>query len=112
MNFFGTWCGYCNQELPHLQEIHDTREDVVILLIAAPGYNGEGNVSDVERYMKDAGYSMTILYDTDFSVSSRYGVQGYPYTFILKPDGSFLGYIPGYLPDESLDQAISEASGN
>lgn len=112
VNFFGTWCGYCNQELPHLQEIHDTREDVVILLIAAPGYNGEGNVSDVERYMKDAGYSMTILYDTDFSVSSRYGVQGYPYTFILKPDGSFLGYIPGYLPDESLDQAISEASGN
>ncbi len=112
VNFFGTWCGYCNQELPHLQEIHETREDVMILLIAAPGYNGEGTVSEVEKYMKDAGYTMKILYDTDFSVSSRYGVQGYPYTFILRPDGSFLGYIPGYLPDESLDQAIAEASGN
>ncbi len=109
VNFFGTWCTYCNIELPHLQQLEEERSDVKILLIAAPGFNGEGDIEYVEKYMADLGYTMEILYDTDYRVSYMYGIQGYPTTFIMKRDGDFLGYIPGYAEPDSLDALIDQA---
>ncbi len=102
VNFFGTWCYYCNLELPHLQEIKDTNEDVVILLIAAPGLNQEGDIDYVEEYMANAGYDMQIVYDQDYSVTRKYGISGYPTTYIMQKDGNFLGYMPGYMEKEML----------
>ncbi len=111
VNFFGTWCYYCNMEFDGLQKVNDTMADVKVLMIAAPFVNGEGDIASVEAYMKDKGYSMDILYDTDLSVTNRFGVSGYPTTYIVKPDGSFLGYVPGYVPDEDL-MGFIEMAGN
>ena len=111
VNFFGTWCYYCNMEFDGLQKVNDTMADVKVLMIAAPFVNGEGDIASVEAYMKDKGYNMDILYDTDLSVTNRFGVSGYPTTYIVKPDGSFLGYVPGYVPDEDL-MGFIEMAGN
>ena len=111
VNFFGTWCYYCNLELPGLQEIQDTRDDVEIILIAAPGVNDEGDIDYVENYMREAGYTMTILYDEALEATYLYGISGYPTSYIIRPDGTFLGYVPGYIDDESLNEIIDEACG-
>ncbi|MBR2068111.1 MAG: redoxin domain-containing protein [Solobacterium sp.] len=109
LNFFGTWCGYCNQELPILQKIKETEENVEVLLIATPNVGSEGNIEYIEQYMSDKGYDMTILYDSSLQVTREFGISGYPTSFIIKPDGEFLGYVPGYIPEEGMRQAIEEA---
>ena len=111
MSFFGTWCGYCNMELPGLQKVNDEYDDVKVILIATPNVGGEGDIEYVENYLKDGGYSLTVLYDSSLKVTQQYGVSGYPTTFIIKPDGDFLGYIPGYFPEENLIEAIDTARG-
>lgn len=112
LNFFGTWCGYCNEELPHLEEIHKNDSDVDVLLIATPDSGDEGNVEYVESYMKERGYTMKILYDKNLEVTYKYGISGYPTTFILKKDGNFYGYIPGYVPDNDMDSFLEEAKNS
>ena len=107
VNFFGTWCSYCNMELPALQKAAD-EGSVEVLLIAAPHLNNEGDIAYVEKYMQDAGYHMTILYDETYDVTRTYGISGYPTTFALKKDGMFLGYMPGYMPDDLLAEVITE----
>ncbi|MBQ9327448.1 MAG: redoxin domain-containing protein [Solobacterium sp.] len=107
LNFFGTWCYYCNEELPGLQRVSDEGK-VKVLLIAAPGYNGEGSMEDVERIMAEEGYDMEILYDETFEVTTKYGITGYPTTFVLQRDGNFLGYMPGYMTEEILDEVVQE----
>ena len=109
LNFFGTWCHYCNLELPDLQEVHENDKNVEIILIAAPGLNGEGTMEQVEKTMKSAGYTMTILYDTSYQVTNMYQVSGYPTTYVFKKDGNFLGYIPGYLPKDGLMDVLKQA---
>ena len=109
LNFFGTWCYYCNLELPDLQEVHETQDDVEILLIAAPGLNGEGTVEQVEKTMRDNSYTLTILYDTSYQVTNMYQISGYPTTYVYKKDGNFLGYIPGYLEKEGLYDVLNQA---
>lgn len=109
VNFFGTWCGYCNQEMPGLQSVQDTDKDVQILLVAAPGVNNEGDPEYIENYMKQKGYSMKIVYDTNLSVTRMYSVSGYPSSYFYKPNGKLLGYIPGYVPEKNLLELINEA---
>lgn len=109
INFFGTWCYYCNQELPIFETIHKEMDDVKILLIATPNYDKEGDVKYIEEYMHNAGYTMDILYDTSLEVTRMFQITGYPTSFIIKPDGEFLGYIPGYLPEQDIRNAIDEA---
>lgn len=110
INFFGTWCHYCNEELPNLQKIHETRSDVKVILVALPGQMGEGDISYVEDYMSKRGYTMPIVYDKDGRVSREYGVSGYPTTFIMKKDGNFLGYIPGYITEADMEMYLKKAS--
>jgi len=108
MNFFGTWCYYCNMELPHLEELsHGDQAEVI--LIATPNLGGETDEEGIKKYMEEHGYTMTVLYDRDYSVTQTYGISGYPTTFIMKPDGNYLGYVPGYVDEKTLDQAIEEA---
>ena len=109
VNFFGTWCTYCQKEMPSLQNVNDTRDDVKILLIAAPNSGQEGSIAEIKKYMADKGYTMQILYDTDLSITKEYGISGYPTTYIVKPDGNFLGYVPGYLSEENLNKALEAA---
>ncbi len=108
VNFFGTWCYYCNQEFPSLKEIQDADEDTKVLMIAAPGVNGEGDISYITDYMKDAGYTFEILFDSDLSVTNAFGVSGYPCSFIIQPNGEYLGYIPGYIEHDQLLEIIEE----
>ena len=108
LNFFGTWCYYCNVELPHLEEVSH-RDDVEVVLIATPNLGSEGSEEMIRQFMEDNGYTMTVLYDNDYSVTRTYGITGYPTTFIMKPDGNYLGYVPGYVDEETLDAAIDEA---
>lgn len=109
VNFFGTWCTYCNLELPHLQEIEENRDDVKILMIAAPNYGDEKDQTYIEDYLSSKGYTMEVLYDTDLEVTMHYGISGYPTTYIVQPDGNFLGYVPGYADQEALEHYIEMA---
>lgn len=102
MSFFGTWCYYCNQELPGLKTVQDTMDDVQVLLISHPGLNSEGDINYIEKFLKDGGYNFLVLHDSSYSVLQSYGVKGFPYTFIFNEDGSFKGYIPGYCEEEQL----------
>ena len=108
VNFFGTWCYYCNEELPYLQQLHETRDDIAILLVAAPHVNGEGSMEEVEAYMQDKGYTMDIVYDTSLQVTSLYKVSGYPTTYFVKADGEFLGYVPGYVAEEDFESILPQ----
>ncbi len=108
LNFYGTWCYYCNMELPDLQKLHETDDSVTVLLIAAPGVNGEGDVDYVEKYMADKGYTMTILYDETLAATTAYGISGYPTTFLINSDGSFYGYLPGYMDEANMMHFLSE----
>lgn len=108
LNFFATWCPYCKMELPSLEEINSTRDDIVIFLVATPDIGNEGSKEYIESFMEENGYSMTVLYDETGEVVSKYNVSGLPTSFFFKPDGSVLGYVPGYVEESSLISILEE----
>lgn len=109
VTFFATWCTYCKQELPILQELQKEDESLKILVVTRPNYGQETDQTGIEKFIAENGYEdMTFLFDEDGAISSLYGVTGYPTSFVYKPDGTLLGYLPGAAPKETLIDIIQQ----
>jgi thiol-disulfide isomerase/thioredoxin len=84
LNFWASWCGPCEHEMPFLQQIYeDWRSEGVILLTI----NLRETYSVVTQYMQSNGLSFPVLFDTDGSVGLDYNVTGIPTTFFIDKDG-------------------------
>ena len=105
VSFSATWCTYCNMEWPHFSELAESG-DATVIVITKPNYDRELDEAGIKKYMEDRGYKFIVAYDNDLSVSSTYGVIGYPTTFFLDSNGDLITYVPGYVDESTLSDIL------
>ena len=111
LNAWATWCGPCKSEMPEIEELYNKykdSEDVVILSVAFPQKNGEGNIAYIKSFMKENGYTYPVLFDTTSKLSSSLGISAFPTTFFFNKKGNIYGYIPGAMSLEKMEMAIEQ----
>lgn len=117
VNFWTTWCGYCKQEMPDLQELYEqygeNSGDVVVLGIANPSneeypHNADESQEVVEQFLQDNGYTFPVLMDTTGQVLATYGVQGFPVTLFVTRDSELYTYVPGMVDKETLHDLLQQ----
>ena len=88
INFFTEWCYYCMQEMPDIKALYDTYSEdelAIVLVHVWDGENADNTASVKGKYgMED----MTFFEDEDMMVASLVGLQGYPASLFLNPDGT------------------------
>lgn len=86
LNFWATWCGACQAEMPYLQEVFEDKEltDQGLVIVAIDV--GEAS-PEVKKFVQDNGLSFQVLLDTRGTVAASYGVSGIPMTFFIDKDG-------------------------
>ena len=113
INFWGTWCPYCLEELPDFKRIAE-RDDVNVIAIHS---TSKGSTT-AEDYIKEniGSSNITFLFDTraegktiDDYYSSLGGSGSYPYTVILNADGVITGILRGKTNYISLSNEIANA---
>ena len=84
INFWATWCVYCRDEMPYLQQIYEewTGKGLVVLAI-----NIGENPSTVEKFMQSYNLSLPVLLDTKEVTGRKYNVSPIPTTFFIDKDG-------------------------
>lgn len=98
INFWATWCGPCQQEMPLLQAAHvQYGADLVVL-----GINFEEPNTLVEPFIADLGLSFPILMDADGRVKRLYRVRAFPTTFFLDTEGVIRYEHIGLLSEKQL----------
>ncbi|MBR2836687.1 MAG: TlpA family protein disulfide reductase [Coriobacteriales bacterium] len=115
LNFWTTWCGYCVQEMPDIQQLYldngSNEGDVIILGVANPSTAGHPNNSDesldkVLAKMDELGVTYPVLMDTTGAIFNEYKIYYLPTTYMIDPYGNVFGYVPGGLTRTNMDKII------
>lgn len=117
INFWTTWCTYCKQEMPEIEEIYhelgENQQDVVILSMVNPRI-GDNNSADtatweeIMAYMEENGYTFPVLKDETGEFFYYYGINSFPTTFLIKADGNVMGYVPGAMTKDIMLSVIDQ----
>ncbi|MCR5639752.1 MAG: redoxin family protein [Lachnospiraceae bacterium] len=114
LNFWATWCPPCRAEMPYIQELYEEyskQEDpeVVILSVAFPNLGDEQDIAGIQNFLDENGYTYPVLMDEGASLQLPYYITSFPTTFIINEDGNVLGYIPGGMTKEIMEDVIEQA---
>ena len=117
LNFWATWCGPCQREIPGIEKLYRDRGenegDLVVLGVANPKTDSRPNNSDVSEadvkaFIDERGITYPVLMDTTGEMFSGYRILSFPTTFMIDKDGNIFGYISGMLTPDMMDSIVEQ----
>lgn len=113
INFWGTWCGPCVSELPHLSELAANYSDTLTVIAVhslegykkMPAYIGENYADSAIVF----SWETTGTYNGDYYLQLG-GGEGYPYTVVLNAKGVITETKVGMMSYEEM-VAMAETAG-
>jgi cytochrome c biogenesis protein CcmG, thiol:disulfide interchange protein DsbE len=106
LNYWASWCGPCQSEMPLFKEANNKYGDNVKILMINMTDGQRETVESAKKYMVDNGYDMLTLYDTDLDFANKYNVASIPRTVFIDKDGFITMERFGIVNEEFLDAMI------
>ncbi len=118
LNFWATWCPPCKKELPDIedlyQEYNSNQDDVVFIGVTNPKSDTYPNNQDEKKenilsFLEEHKYTFPTVFDETGELFSSYGISAFPTTFIIDKQGNVLGYVPGMMTRDIMENVIKQA---
>ena len=94
INFFATWCGPCQMELPHIEKIWAANKNEQHFRLLVIGR--EENTESVREFRDKKGFSFPMAPDPDRAVYSLFANESIPRTLVVSPDGRIVYSKAGF----------------
>ncbi len=86
VNFWATWCPPCREEMPLFEEVYRKYKDKGFEILAV---STDTSAEAVRKFVKEFKVSFPVLMD-DGKVSTSYGIQGLPTSFLIDREGKVI----------------------
>jgi peroxiredoxin len=101
------WCPHCQAELPRLSAGVDAHPGVKMVSVVSAVGQQPGPTP--EEYMASQGLSFPVgVDDGNGTILQGMGVQSFPTTYYVDPDGTVVNVTVGEVPDDQLTQILDE----
>ena len=114
LDFWATWCGPCQAELPHLQTLSQKYRGRV----AFYGINSSDTPKATMAYARQNSLTFPMLSDTDHHVGFQYGADSIPLLIVVDTHGKVRAVTDGYSENveaelsKTLDALLAEEKRN
>lgn len=107
LDFWATWCGPCQIEMPWWQALQKQYASQGLVVI---GISEDQSLADVQKFLTKTPINYQIVWDSGKSdLSAGYGTPfGLPTTLFINRDGKITQRVTGLESKPELDKAIRE----
>lgn len=109
LDFFGTWCGPCETQMPALAEAHDRVSGVQFLSITSEPVGSTLAPEEVAAWWADHGGAWTVAHDADHRLTERHDVTRLPTAVVLDAENGVTWSHVGLAGADELVAAIEDA---
>ena len=112
LNFWASWCGPCQGEMPDFQQMYQQYGDEIQFMMVNLTDGSRETVSSASAFVKNKGYTFPVFYDTDLDAATVYGVYSIPITILIDAQGSYVAHAAGAVTADALQMGIDMIKGN
>ena len=106
LNFWASWCGPCQMEMPDFHEKYlELGGDVHFLMVNMTDGSRE-TVDSASAFVDKNDYAFPVFYDTAVDAAMTYGVYSLPTTYFINAKGHAIAQASGSINAETLQRGI------
>ena len=106
LNFWASWCGPCQSEMPDFDEAYAELSEEVHFLMVNMTTSDRESFEKATAFIDERGYSFPVFYDTDGDAATTYGVYSLPTTYFIDAEGHGIARATGAIDRETLEKGI------
>ena len=105
LNFWASWCGPCQSEMPDFHEKYlEIGDEVHFLMVNMTG--GRETLSNAKAFISEKGYTFPVFYDIDTDAAMIYEVYSLPTTYFIDEEGHLVAQATGVISSDTLQKGI------
>lgn len=106
VNFWASWCGPCQMEMPDFQEKYEALNGEVQFLMINMTDGSRETVDTASSFIEDKGYTFPVFYDTQSDAAISYGATSLPMTVFIDSSGNYVAHATGAIDSDTLQRGI------
>ena len=106
LNFWASWCGPCQMEMPDFQEKYEALNGQVQFLMINMTDGSRETVTSASEFIKDQGYTFPVFYDTETDAAAAYRANSLPTTYFIDANGYVIARATGAISGDTLQRGI------
>ena len=106
LNFWASWCGPCQSEMPDFNEKYLELGEKVQFLMINMTDGGRETVETASTFIEQHGYSFPVFYDTTSEAAMTYGAYSLPTSYFINAQGHVIAQATGAIDGETLQMGI------
>lgn len=109
LNFWGTWCEPCKDEMPHMEALYPEYHEKGIEIVAV---SIDGTEFVIHPFIDNYDLTFPVVHDKTGEVKDLYKIGPMPSTFFINPEGEIVEVVEGALTLERLEQSFQKILPN
>ena len=106
LNFWASWCGPCQSEMPDFNEKYAGLGGDVHFVMVNMTDGGRETVETASSFIEKNGYNFPVFFDTTGEAAATYGAYSLPTSFFINAEGHVIAQAVGAIDAATLQQGI------
>ena len=106
LNFWASWCGPCQSEMPDFNEKYAGLGGDVHFVMVNMTDGGRETVETASAFIEKNGYNFPVFFDTTGEAAATYGAYSLPTSFFINAEGHVIAQAVGAIDAATLQKGI------